>query len=64
MCTTCALGDQEKSSDSEFEQSSFDASELMGAVQVASTEKRILFVGIVSGLVLGRWVGQGLLVSA
>ncbi|UPK32784.1 hypothetical protein IVB18_31610 [Bradyrhizobium sp. 186] len=59
VCATCAPGDQEKSSDSEFEQSSFDPSELMGAVQVASTEKRILFVGMVSGPVLGRWVGQG-----
>ncbi|BAR60871.1 hypothetical protein NK6_7720 [Bradyrhizobium diazoefficiens] len=31
---------------------------------MASTEKRILFAGMVSGPVLGRWVGQGLLVSA
>jgi hypothetical protein len=52
-------GDLEKSSDSEFEPSRFDASELTGAVQVASTEKRILFVGIVSGPALGRWWGGG-----
>jgi hypothetical protein len=38
----CAPGNLEKSSDSEFEQLRFDASEL--TVQVASTEKRLLFV--------------------
>jgi hypothetical protein len=41
VCTMCAPGDLEKSSDSEFEQSRFNASELTGAVQVASAEKRI-----------------------
>jgi|GEM_PF-5435293 len=44
--TTCAPGDQEKSSDSEFEQSRLDAIELTSS---AATEKLISFVGMVSG---------------
>ena len=53
----CAPADLEKSSDSEFEQSRFDASDLTGAVQVA-TEEQILFVGMVSEPALGRWWGR------
>jgi hypothetical protein len=56
VCT----GRSRKSSDSEFEQLRFGASKLTGAVQVA-TEKRILFVGMVSE---PAWVAGGAGVAA